>query len=526
MTLLYRTSLLVYNKSHIPTILQISRLDDHELSQTAHEVLKEVSTRHPEVFKAHVSELCRLLEEQSPSETKSNDPGALDDLKACSSFARRYPKEMPHGNKFVQNVINFALYGTPPVAAKHAVSIIMAVSERKEMHAKDLIESCVKDFAYGSDRFLTKLAALSQLVLLAPREAEDEADAILDIAVKEVLLKVRTPSQGQEEPWSEDEDDECKAKVWALRILVNRIRSHSNSATLREVAQPVYQMLNTLIAKGGELSKKQDTPTAHKARFRLAAAQLILKLCTSKEHEALLLPADFDRLALMAQDSLLPVRSAFMRKLKKYLGQGRLPPRFYAIVFLQAFEPEPALRDDTITWIRSRAKYLAQKKSTAMETSFARLLSMLAHHPDYGSSVDDLADFAKYLLFYLRSVASEDNLALIFYIAQRVKQTQDAVAPEHSERLYYLSDLAQAVIRRYEDQQGWAMQTWPGKVGLPSGLFRALPDHDVAQEIATKMYLPDGVSEKLDALVKAKTRLKVSISLSGKRKDKHGLIGN
>lgn len=513
--LLYRASLLVYNKSHIPAILDFSRAEYHVLSQTAHEVLKEISTQNPEVFKAHVIELCRLLQDQSPTPEKSNDPSAVDTLKACAAFAGRYPKEMSHERAFLQSIVNYALYGKPPKAAKYAVAIVLATSERKEMYAKDLIQRCIKGFKYGSDHFLARLAALSHLVLVAPVEAEEEADALLEIALKEVLLKSRSPTAVDQSPWVDDEqiDDECKAKVWALKILVNRIRSHRDPKTLSEAALPVYQLLNTLIVKGGQLPNNQDTPASHKSRFRLAAAQLLLKLCRAKEHDQRLGPREFDRLACVAQDSLPQVRSAFTRKVMKYLGGGQLSHRFYCIVFLQAFEPRLELREETVTWLRSRARLFAQKKSTVLESVFARLLSLLAHHPDFGSTVEDLTDFANYILFYLRPIATEENLSLVYYVAQQVKQTTDVVWPDRSERLYCLSDLAQAIVRRYEDVQGWSMQAWPGKMALPSNLFKPLPDHEMAQEIATKTFLPDGLLEKLDVLVKAKPRLKVMISL-------------
>jgi len=42
------------------------------------------------------------------------------------------------------------------------------------------------------------------------------------------------------------------------------------------------------------------------------------------------------------------------------------------------------------------------------------------------------------------------------------------------------------------------MQTWPAKVGLPSGIFAPLPSHEVAQEIAEKQYLPEDMDELLN----------------------------
>jgi sister-chromatid-cohesion protein PDS5 len=124
-------------------------------------------------------------------------------------------------------------------------------------------------------------------------------------------------------------------------------------------------------------------------------------------------------------------------------------------------------------------------------------------------------DYSKYICFYLSTIANEDNLSLIFHIAQRVKQTKDAIAEdstETSEHLYILSDLAQATIRTYADvlshQRGHAaniniLQTWPGKLRLPAALFAALPNHTVAQEIADRNFLPEEVANDLERFVKA-----------------------
>ncbi|KAI9849730.1 MAG: hypothetical protein M1838_000091 [Thelocarpon superellum] len=525
--LLYRTSLLVYNKSHVPATVTFSKTDEDELGGTAHEMLKEIAARNPEVFKAHVKELCQLLQEQAPSATASNEVGTVDTLKACAGFARRFPTEMPQDRRFLQSLVNFALYGTPPAAAKHAVTIIMAAAERKEMYAKDLIAKSVKEFAFGKGHFLARLATLSQLWLLAPQEVDEEADAVVNLAIREILMKVRATGGEGPEPereWVADDevDDECKAKIWALRLLVNRLRSHPGEEG-KEIAPPVLQLLNTLVAKDGELSKKGHaaTPAAHRSRLRLMAGQLLLKLCTTKQYDDLVGPRDFNRLACMAQDGQYQVRAGFINKLKKYLGQGKLGPRFYAMVFLMAYEPRDELRGSTTTWIRSRARFFAsqpkaQQQQAVLETSvFARLLSLLAHHPDFSTADDDLVDFARYLVFYLSSLATEENLSLIYHVAQRVKQTSDAIDPARSAHLYYLSDLAQAVIRRFADVHGWSMQAWPGQLRLPGALFAKLPSHEKAQEIATTSYLSDEVVERLDGVVmKVRKRKRKSLDAS------------
>ena len=72
-----------------------------------------------------------------------------------------------------------------------------------------------------------------------------------------------------------------------------------------------------------------------------------------------------------------------------------------------------------------------------------------------------------------------------------------------------LSDLAQAVIRKYQERRNWSFQAWPGKVGLPTGLYTALPSSEVAQQIAKKQYIPDELDERLDDLIRALDRKKV-----------------
>ena len=508
----------MYNKSHVAAIMDYSRTDDKCLAATAHELLREISTRTPEILRAHVQEICMILQDEAPNAKNTNDAGAVDNLKACASYASKFADEIPRDRKFVQAMTNFALHGTPAEAAKHAVTIIMTASDKKELLAKDLVTKCVNGFEYGEEGFLARLATLSQLMLLAPHQANQESDAVSDIAIEKVLLQVRTSSTGTSESysWSATLDTECEAKCWALKILVNRIRSHPEPDTLSEMADPVYKLLSTLITKNGEVSSAQDTPPAHKSRLRLTAACLCLKLCTKKHTDALFTPSAFNALALVAQDPVLNVRSSFMQRLKKYLAQQKLPQRFYTIPFLLAFEPSASLKSDNTTWIRSRtaafyalrAQQPSSKGNIVMESVFARLLSVLAHHPDYGSTAEDLVDFARYLLYYLQPVATEENLSVIYHIAQRVKQSRDAINPSsvYDISLYHLSDLAQLTIRKYEDAHSWNMQTLPGKVRLPTSLYTELKDHEQAQQIAEKNHLPEDVEEGVEGLVRMSMR--------------------
>ena len=513
--LIYRTSVLVYNKSHVPAIMEYSRTNSISLASTAHEMLREISTRTPQVLKAHVKEICMLLQDEAPHGGIANDPGALDNLKACASFASKFTDKIFQDRKFVQAMTDFALNGAPAEAAKHAITIVMTTTDRKEMLAKDLVQKCIEGFRYGAEGFLPRLAALSQLMLLAPNEVEQESDAVSNIAIEEILLQVRTtPTDfSNSYTWSPAVDPECEAKCWALKILVNRVRSQSDSETLSGIADPVYKVLLNLIKNSGECLPSKDTPPSHKPRLRLLAGRLCLKLCTKKTTDALFTPNAFNLLALVAQDPIFDVRTSFLQRLRKYLGYSKLPQRFYTIPFLLAFEPNSSLKSDTTTWVRSRASHFntlkAQqrdpKPKMIMESVFARLLSLLAHHPDYSNAAEDLIDFARYVLYYLYPVATEDNLSLIYHIAQRVKQCRDSISPspENDSHLYHLSDLAQLTIRKFEDAHNWNIQTMPTTLRLPSSLFELMGEHEEAKQIAENNYLPEGVEEGIEGLVKA-----------------------
>lgn len=554
--LLYRCSSLVFNKSHIPAIMSISRSNEHGLANAAHELLKEISSRNPEVLEAQVQEMCRDLEAQAPKDATtgaSTTPTTLDAsteeiLKACSGFAKRLPSKLPKERKFLQALVDYALYSPSPRAAKHAVSILMVAADRKEMYARDLAHNCVENWTYGSDYFLTRLAALSQLNLLAPREADEKSDAIISVAVNQILLANRSPAPESGYTWSEDADDETAAKEWALKIIVNRLRAKGGSDSdddFRAHANPVYNILVKLVVQDGELSKKQDTPATQKSRLRLLAARLLLKLCASRDLcEQLFTAENFNSISLVAQDPLLPVRSGFIEQLIKNLMMQRnhLSVRWYTIPFLLAFEPNARLKNSTFTWLRARATFFSQQKAQLnsrngeqpqqtiiMESVFPRLLSLLAYHPDYPSDEldeqtknNDLADLARYILFYLSAIANEHNLSLIFHFAQRVKQARDGItkSDQITTRLHTLSDLAQATIRRFADiysQQhkfggsgtGAAggtniLQTYPGRLGIPSSIFAAMETHREAQEVAEKNFLPEDVDENLlDGIVRS-----------------------
>ncbi|RVX72583.1 hypothetical protein B0A52_03979 [Exophiala mesophila] len=544
--LLYRSSVLFYNRSHVPAIMDMSRTDGSPWGRTALEILQEISVRNPEVLKYQIQALCKELEEGAPSMSNPEDAGAANTLKACAGFARKYSNEVPKERKFLGSLVNFALYSHSPRAAKHAVSIVLTVADKKDMYAKDLLTKALKGLEPGSTHYLSRLATISQVCLYAPSAAEVEAQAIKELTVTKVLQRNDRPSK-KEDPnaWDETPDSESLSKELALKVFVNLTRalgSQDQGDGFEQAGTEAFKYLTLLIENDGEITSKKDTPPAQKNFLRLVAARFILKLCRhNRKCEDFVTPSTFNSLMMVMINPPNAVRKGFVNQLKKYLGHNQLANRWFTAFFLLAFEPDVELRLSTMTWLRSRAQFFSKQQSekkahaNIMEYTFARLLSLLAHHPDYpakdaGDFDGELLDFSKYIIFYLSAVATEENLSLIFHIGQRIKGARDGITAgdEANERLYVLSDLAQAVIRNYADlmpahAKGTnLLQTWPGQVTLPRSLFKALPSHEVAQEIAEKNYLPEDVATGLEKLVRGYVR---SLTQAAKQSIRRGGTG-
>lgn len=523
--LLYRSSCLLFNKSHFQTFIEHAKNDRDGLGATAHEILNEISQRNPDIFKTHVGELCKGLTASPPTADKQNDAADVETLRAIATYSRRSADDLPQDRRFVQTLIAYGLYGQPAKASKYAVNIILSRKDEEGMKAAtDLLNRTMVDFTYGSKNFLNKLYTIGQLELLAPTVTRHVDDAILDMALKQILSTNRQDAGDEpEDAWVEDADldEECQAKCLALKILVNRLRSEEDVDEARTHTAPTLKLLRQLIDKRGEFVKSKPTPPHIRSRLLLLAAQLTLKLCMKKHFDELLTPVDFDRLALVTQDAVPQVRKRFVERLQKYLAAKRLPLRFYAIVFLTAYEPDPASKAQTETWIRSRARdFAAQAQASGgaatnvMEAMITRLISLLAHHPDFGLDEEDLLPHARYIVYYLANVATEQNLGVIVKFVERVKQTQDAVYPDKSDRIYAVCDLAMAVIRRWQARKNWALSVYPGKVGLPVGLYAKLSSHQEAQDIAEKQYIPEGIEDQLDDMLRSSEKKKVCVVVS------------
>jgi sister-chromatid-cohesion protein PDS5 len=244
--------------------------------------------------------------------------------------------------------------------------------------------------------------------------------------------------------------------------------------------------------------------------LRFEASLSFLKLVEHKKHRRLIDVRDFERMALVIQDTMYQVRKGLMDEIVSRLGKSNLVPSYYVvIIFLTAHEPEAELKNSAKTFLTkccadAREKQLElsraeepdedmeedeedklQRQNDLVEYHLSRLVHMIAHHPDFGSTdPDDLDQAEHYFAFFLECVASADNVAYLYHCAQKLKQMRDVVVPEdgeaeeHNDGLYALCDLVQLLIREKSAAHGWSIPSYPSKVDFPKDLYAKLGNED------------------------------------------------
>jgi sister-chromatid-cohesion protein PDS5 len=133
----------------------------------------------------------------------------------------------------------------------------------------------------------------------------------------------------------------------------------------------------------------------------------------------------FERLNVSLQDTCFHVRQEFAQSLMKGLLTEQINSRYYALLFICAHEPDKALLQQVQNFLQKRFSTLE-----VLDTSLVRLIHMLAHHPDFTESVEDLMIFSQYFRFYLNCVATASNVSFLYHVAQKIKLSKDVVNME------------------------------------------------------------------------------------------------
>lgn len=185
----------------------------------------------------------------------------------------------------------------------------------------------------------------------------------------------------------------------------------------------------------GRRDTNMEGSAAETSHLRLGGSQAIVSLTTYAKYMNELSVPKFERLGITLQDTCFYVRSEFAESLMKGLQTEQIHPRYYALLFLCAHEPEEVLLKQVKSYIQKRisAMSIKQDETSVMDSSLIRLIHILAHHPDFSIATEDLDISAQYLRFYLSCVANSDNVSFLYHIVEKIKLSKDMVAIELSQ---------------------------------------------------------------------------------------------
>ncbi|KAI1314319.1 hypothetical protein EDD11_002303 [Mortierella claussenii] len=503
--LIQRISLTLINSEVMKELIK-NIGDSEKYRQDSAELLRSISLIFPAIFKDHLVEITSLL--RNP-----DFAGATDSLQTLAEFAKHFPKSVPADTKAKETLRSFVESGTVEQAA-HATIVLASISHNEEM-CKEFAMAIAKRLTVPSTGLLRDLVVLSQLALYSPDAFEDVSASVVSFIVKTLLLTNTLEQETAYEAgsdWIEKEelDEYSLSKLMGLKVLVNRsiLLAENNSPIAQDVVRPVFKLLWTILDQEGEIVDEKNTNGVLKSHLRLHAARLVIKLTRGRPiYEKMVSVAEFTRLSLVIQDPVYRVRQGLASRIMKYLRAKELHVRYLAFLFLAAHEPEPEWRLHVRGFLQQQSRAQDSVHSSLMlnELTLARLLHLLANHPDFVlkpsddnnifanaegvHTVDDLNLTVKYIEFYLETMANSENVSLIYYIASLMKTVRFANVGEPTKNLYVLSDLAQYVIQEKSRSHNWTLTSYPGKVKLPRELFIPLGEADMTVEISTKNYL-------------------------------------
>ncbi|KAG0057393.1 hypothetical protein BGZ83_010852 [Gryganskiella cystojenkinii] len=480
--------------------------NDEEHREISGELLRGIAPIVPDLFKDHVAEITSLLRDEESA-------GVSDSLQTLAEFAKQFPKSIPADAKAKCTLESFLEKGTIEQAC-HATVILASIPDNERL-CKSIAEDINDRMDVTSDRLLKDLAILAQMVQYCPSAFEAISGTAVSFIIKQLIM-TNIPEQEDMYPvdseWVEkaDLDRYSLSKIMGLKILVNRVIAVlvSNPEIAQETARPVFKLLWTIIGQEGEVVPEQNTNAVLKGHLRLNAARYVLKLTRNRpEYEKMVTVAEYRRLALTIQDPFFKVRQGFASRIIKYVRSMGLHVRYLAVLVLAAHEPESGWRDEIRKFLSQMAKKQenADNKMMMNELTIARLVHLLANHPDFvpksttednifadpndDHSVEDITLTARYIEFYLDAVANAQNVSLIFYIASMLKTVKFANTNERTKDLYVVSDLAQYLIQERSRAHNWILTSYPGQVKLPRELFSPLGQSDISVEISKKNYL-------------------------------------
>ena len=565
--LLLRCSNIFYNVSNLTSLVDINNDQSNGLNQMSKVAINGISEVCSNVLESHVLSLIGAFVSRigtiSLDETRlTND--CWKDLKIIFNFTSQNKIETKFSSKFYDTLYDLSLRGTV-LEAKYSIKIINNASGSTKGRLFTGLVHKIWPLKQNSPNFNTHLSTLATLFSCDSISVDSIKEDLSKFLASEVLLKnhnrsITGPASeenseiDENKTWITDEElyyskesAGCLSKILAMKLLTNWLISIKDSVSddIESISRPILSMLSSYINRGGEIVTTEDTPMGFCSRLRLHAGIQLLKIDQIPAYDTFIDQRRINRLILLIQDVEIQVRYLFLNKLKKRLAQNKISRRFLALIFFIAHEPDSSLRSDTLTWIRaSFAKQYTKangKNSLVFEKSYIRLLYMLSTHPEFrelymayrsiegnattGNTVlggeanseneievlkkfKEVSTFAlTYIVFSLSLIMTSDNISLLYYLSQRIKQfeanSKNEGIESYPDSLYLISELSQAAINCIGKLRNWSISIWPGKLILPADLFTKL-DNERANKIIKTTYILDGFSDPVTEIIRSR----------------------
>ncbi|CAI4048465.1 hypothetical protein N7582_004383 [Saccharomyces uvarum] len=545
--LLFRASPIIYNVSNISVLLKLPNNSDPKHLNLKRKILDDISKVNPTLFKDQIRTLKTIIKNLDDTGAEKHDTLTLEEaLKTLYKTTKTLKDQVDFEDTFFfTKLYDFAVEGEPEIA-KYSTKLIALSPKAEETLKKIKIRILPLDLKKDK-HFTSHIVVLMEVFKSFPHILNDDSTDIISYLIKEVLLSNQVVGDSKKEvDWIEDSLlDESKYsaignKVFTLKLFTNKLRSIAPDVLRDELAESftekTMKLFFYLIASGGELISEFNkefypTPSNYQTKLRCAAGIQVLKLARISNLNNFIKPSEIIKLVNLVEDESLPVRKTFLEQLKDYVANELISIKFLPLIFFTAYEPDIELKTTTKIWINFTFGLKSFRKGTIFERVLPRLIHAISHHPDIVEGLNSEGDAylnalttaIDYLLFYFDSIAAQENFSLLYYLSERVKNYQDKLiedgedeeddeaqkqkAPKRGEsrgeKMYIIGELSQMILLTLKEKKNWQHSAYPGKLNLPSDLFKPFATVQDAQ-LSFKTYLPESLTEKIQNNIRAK----------------------
>ncbi|KAM3587233.1 Sister chromatid cohesion protein pds5 [Umbelopsis sp. WA50703] len=531
--LLRRMSLFLFDKGSISYLLRLETSSAMEIDGEAFDLisgsaklLKLISSNFPSILRDQLDNILSSV----MKDMNTNLPLAEKNLGLLSELSKRFPNTLFLEDDAADKLHSTANNGSP-TQVEHAAIILTNAANGDSICASLMNTICV-DLKSNGSRLQTQLIVLGQIAAYTTSYFDAWDQKIADVLIEDIINESDNVSTDEANPvWLELDSltEKSKNKLVALAVLVNRLKKLATTTNnIPSFTGKVFSLLWRLLEEPEPpasivVSQTIGSRLGAWAQLRLASALAITMLSQFDSYSQLTSVKNFERLALVLQDSAYQARAVFSEMIIRDLQSGALHPRYYAILFLLAHEPEKDLLRQTKSFLKKHAavNHGSVTQKSYIEMSLVQLVHLLANHPDFGEDDDEIRLFIPFIDLFLSCVATSENVSFLYHIAQKIKATTDVTNPETSKNSYILSDLTCALIRQKCKTSSWSLTSYPGRVKLYAELYKTLPTTEQQTENMRSTYMSATVlKDKENVDVSNVTKEKTSKLGSTKRQRK------